>query len=85
MKITKERLTEIIREELGYQTCQGVDPDTAETGEAVTQLENARIIVARALPELLQQLDYVIDEMKSYGNYPPDETAPYTVYEENGE
>mgnify|MGYP003624251691 FL=1 len=91
MKITRGRLKEIVKEELLRETNlfnipndpdQGVDPDDADISGAVFNLEKARAIIARALPELLEQLDYVITKMKDYGMYPPEATMPYTVYEE---
>ena len=96
MKITRARLTEIVKEELhkeyaahgpgpGLDPNQGVEPDNAEMSDAVTSLENARPIVARALPELLKYLDFVITKIKGHGMYPPETTEPYTVYEEEAD
>ncbi len=94
MKLTKERLGQIIREELHIEehgdytfsptpdSEQGKEPGSAKISEAIDDLENARIIVALALPELLEELDFVITKMKSLGFYPSDNTSPYTMYEE---
>ena len=87
MKITRQKLTEIIKEELQREftlagpekpACQGVEPDGAELSEAISQLENARAIVARAYPELLEELDYVVTKMKSVAGAPP-QADPYKV------
>tara|TARA_R110000824_G_scaffold185997_13_gene367142 strand:- start:13617 stop:13916 length:300 start_codon:yes stop_codon:yes gene_type:complete len=95
MKLTKERLGRIIREEIqkeedrtyGFSPTppsdQGKDPSNVKISEAIDDLENARIIVALALPELLEQLDYVITKMKGLGSFPSDNISAYTMYEEN--
>ena len=94
MKLTKERLGQIIREELQKEedrtysfsptppSDQGKEPSSAKISEAIDDLNNARIIVALALPELLEQLDYVITKMKGLGSFPSDNISPYTIYEE---
>ena len=90
MKITRARLTEIVKEELLIEAGaygptpdpdQGVEPDDAEMSEAVSNLENARVVIARAAPELLEYLDFVIAKVKDEGMYPATATEPYTVYE----
>ena len=93
MKITRERLSEIIQEELQKEghyygatpdPTQGEEPDGAAISDAITDLRAAREIVARALPELLEELDYVIEKMKGINNlYPPEAIQPYTVFEKD--
>ena len=95
MKISKKRLREIIREELqkeedGSYTFsptlpadQGEEPSNVDISKSISNLENARIIVALAIPECLEQLDYVITKMKSLGSFPSDTISPYTLYEES--
>jgi|ETNvirenome_6_85_1030632.scaffolds.fasta_scaffold321292_1 hypothetical protein len=92
MKITRKRLTEIIKEEIYNEAeadsprgraCQGIEPDTTELSQALSDLRAARDTVARAYPELLDELDYVITKLKGATMPPSPAIQPYTMYEDD--
>jgi len=92
MKITRKRLTEIIKEEIYNEAevdsprgraCQGIEPDTSELSQALSDLQGARDVISRAYPELLQELDYVITKLKGATTTPSAAIQPYTIYEDD--
>ena len=87
MKITKQKLTQIIREELQKEMCgpppeempghehEEMPEEEMTTVEAIDALGAVRPVLIGTMPELLDDLDYVLDKLKTY-EYGDSEAIP---------